>query len=299
MAEFLNVFKAPAETLGSVAFDGFQAKVARTSFEGEATFEHYQEAHRVFITLEGHTRATIAEADHHPTVRRPDRPGCVTIVPAGVRRRVLLKDIDFLILDMLVSDEFLRVGAESGAGTPSLPITQNMRNGWLLRAAHALKNATLNGAPRLHLQTLAFALVKHMTRANGRLTESGGLDPVALGRVLQMMHDRMADDLTLTDLAAEAGLGVSAFARAFSKSVGAAPFRYFSTVRMERAKALLAEGRQPLAEIAGAVGYSDQAHFTAAFTRQTGLPPGKWRAELGTAPKISPVSRKTSSHRSA
>jgi len=46
---------------------------------------------------------------------------------------------------------------------------------------------------------------------------------------------------------------------------------------MARAKALLKRARMPLVEIAVSTGYSDQAHFTAAFTRHEGVSPGRWR----------------------
>jgi AraC family transcriptional regulator len=168
-----------------------------------------------------------------------------------------------------------------------------VRNHWSLRLAQAFRQAGAGGASAMEIQTLAFALLRHLTRSEGRLSESGGLDPLALCRVLELMQDRLADNLTLTELAKEAGLGVSAFSRAFAKSVGTSPYRHFAAVRMQRAKELLARGSRPLAEIAGETGYADQAHFTAAFTRHTGYSPGKWRSEFGTVPGFLPISRKT------
>jgi AraC-like DNA-binding protein len=67
---------------------------------------------------------------------------------------------------------------------------------------------------------------------------------------------------------------------------------------MQRASELLLSSRHSLAEIAGEIGYGDQAHFTAAFTRHAGISPGKWRAEFGTVPEFLPISRKTP-HRTA
>jgi AraC family transcriptional regulator len=298
MAENVNVYRIPTRTLFTLSFDGFRAMVAHSKCAGEEVFEQHQAAHRIFVTLKGQTRSTVAEVDQQPIVRRPDRPGVMTIVPAGVRRRVLLEDVDFLVLDMSVSDDFLRLCAESDAdGRPAqpldLPILQNVRNHWLHRAAHVFSEAGTSGASSMHLQTLAFAMVRHLSRTRQRVSETGGLDPAALARVLQLMQDRLADDLTLSELAAEAGLGISAFGRAFTKSVGMPPYRYFAALRMQRATELLAGTQQPLAAIAGQTGYADQAHFTTAFTRHTGIAPGKWRAEFGTVPRFLPILRKT------
>jgi AraC-like DNA-binding protein len=289
MSEYLNVYKAPSETLSYFRFDGFESFVASTKMPGEVPFEQYEDVHRVFVTLAGRTRATIAEIDQLPTVRRPDRPGATTIVPAGVRRRVLLQDIDFVILDLRISDRFLKHYGEDDAAQPrartvELPLVQNVLNGWMLRAAHAYSDAASDGASAMHMQTLAYSLVRHLARSPRRVSESGGLDGRALNRVLQLMHDRLAEDVTLTELADESGLGVSAFGRAFRKSLGVPPYRYFLAARMRRAKELLARSDLPLAAIAGEAGYADQAHFTAAFTRETGVPPGKWRAEADVFP---------------
>jgi AraC-like DNA-binding protein len=299
MSEHLNVYRIPVSTFFTVSFDGFRGTVASSKFAGETIYEHRQDVHRIFITLDGHTSETIAEVDQHPTVRRPDRPGVVTIVPAGVGRRVLLRDVNFLILNMTVADRFLQLcsGDVTGHDEAFLPIVQNVRNDWLMRAAQAFRSAGAAGAPTMQMQTLAFAMVKHLARSPRRIDNSGGIDPIGLVRVLQFMNDRLADDLTLTELAAEAGLSVSAFSRAFAKGLGLSPYRYFTALRMQRAKQLLVNSRQPLAEIAGDVGYSDQAHFTAAFTRQTGFSPGKWRSEFGTVPSFLPISRKTLSQK--
>ncbi|MGF1619353.1 MAG: helix-turn-helix domain-containing protein [Rhodomicrobiaceae bacterium] len=296
MSENLNVYRIPVSTVFSMSFDGFHGKVAYSRSAGETVYEHHLDAHRIFITLDGQTSETIAEVEQLPTVRRPDRPGVVTVVPAGVRRSVLLRDADFLILGMTVTDSFLQLCTEGDAGRASEapPIVQNVHNEWLLRAAQTFHAAGMSNAPAMQMQTLAFAMVRHLARSPGRISENGGLDPVALVRVLELMHDRLADDLTLTELAAEAGLGVSAFGRAFAKSIGTSPYRYFAALRMQRATELLLYSQHSLAEIAGEIGYADQAHFTAAFTRHSGISPGKWRAEFGTIPQFLPISRKTS-----
>jgi AraC-like DNA-binding protein len=298
-------YSVRSNTLFKHSFSGFSGKICRSRHRGETAFEQYEDVHRIFITLDGGTRSTIGEVDDLPTARKPDEQGALTVVPAGVRRRVLLEDVDFLILSMSVSDSFLKLcmGDEEPGGAsphaPELPIVQNASNRWLLRAAQAFRSAGLNGAPSMHVETLAFAMIRHLTRSPQRIGESGGLDPVALSRVLEMMQDRLSEDLSLIEMATEAGLGVSAFSRGFAKSLGLSPCRYFTALRMQRAMDLLVHSGRPLAEIAGEIGYGDQAHFTAAFTRRFGVPPGKWRSEFRQSFNFLPISRKTSLHRIA
>ena len=148
----------------------------------------------------------------------------------------------------------------------------------------------------MHMQTLAFAIARHINNARKAPKAVHGLDPMALSRLIELMQQRLADNLTLTDLANEAGLSVSAFSRAFEKSLGTTPYRFFCKLRMQRAKELLTDRNWPVAMIAGEVGYADQAHFTAAFTRLVGTSPGRWRSELCNTPRFLPISRKTKLH---
>ena len=47
--------------------------------------------------------------------------------------------------------------------------------------------------------------------------------------------------------------------------------------RLARARALVGAGA-PLAELAAATGFADQAHFSRHFKQAYGLPPGRWAA---------------------
>jgi AraC family transcriptional regulator len=51
------------------------------------------------------------------------------------------------------------------------------------------------------------------------------------------------------------------FARAFKQAVGQSPHRYVSARRLERAKALLTRGDQPLVDIAFSLSFSSRANF--------------------------------------
>lgn len=298
LTDYLRRYAKPGDLLFDAAFAGFEVRAARSRRPGDTIFEHYEQVHRVFITLEGGTRATIAEIDDRPTVLQPDQPGAVTVVPAGTRRRVLLEDTDFVILNIAFTDDFLRAGiaeelGEAAARTWCPPLIQNVVSPWLMRAGLAFKSAGMEGSPAMRMETLALLIARHIGLREGRGARGGGLDPLAINRIVELMQDRLAEDLSLIELAAEAGLGVSAFGRAFAKSLGLSPFRFFTALRIRRAQELLAHTGRSLAEIAGDTGYADQAHFTAAFTRETGISPGRWRAEFGTTPIFAPISRKT------
>lgn len=56
-----------------------------------------------------------------------------------------------------------------------------------------------------------------------------------------------------------------------------APHRCLTGLRIEEAKALLAQPHLPLADIALICGFGDQSHFTRVFGQIVGVSPGAWR----------------------
>ena len=102
-----------------------------------------------------------------------------------------------------------------------------------------------------------------------------------LAAALQQMHERPAEQWTVQQLAAAAGLSRSAFFERFNKAVGVAPMEYLTTWRMALAKQLLLQREHPISEIAERVGYSSVSTFGVAFTRHVGLPPGRYARDGG------------------
>lgn len=60
-------------------------------------------------------------------------------------------------------------------------------------------------------------------------------------------------------------------------------------VRMQLADSYLADPQLKLAEMALLLGFADQAAFTHAFTRWTGMPPARWRAQMHEVSESRPV----------
>ena len=103
------------------------------------------------------------------------------------------------------------------------------------------------------------------------------LPPRRVRRVLEYIEAHLDAELTLAELAAVACLSPCHFSRSFKEAVGVGPQRYTVQRRVERAKILLRHGKENLAAIAALVGFADQSHFTAAFRRETGVTPGRFR----------------------
>lgn len=124
---------------------------------------------------------------------------------------------------------------------------------------------------------LARLAAGYTDRGPRALVARGGLSPQALRQAIARIEAGLDGPLALDDLAGAAGLSTFHFARMFKASTGRTPQGFVLHRRIDRARALLAEGRLGLAEIALACGFSGQSHFTARFRAVTGLTPGQYR----------------------
>jgi len=103
-----------------------------------------------------------------------------------------------------------------------------------------------------------------------------GIEHRAVNRAKEIIEDRFAEDISLTELARLAGLSPFHLTRVFEKWFGITPHTYLTQTRIKRAKERLA-GKARIADIAMDCGFSDQPHLTRLFKRQTGVTPGKYR----------------------
>ena len=116
------------------------------------------------------------------------------------------------------------------------------------------------------------------------LARNGRIEPApvrrehgAVARVKAMLGDRHAEDLTLTALAATAGLSRHHLIRAFRRETGFTPHAYLVNCRVDAARVRLRRGESP-ADVAAVTGFCDQAHLTRAFKARIGVTPGVYRA---------------------
>lgn len=101
-------------------------------------------------------------------------------------------------------------------------------------------------------------------------------DPV-VGPALTALHSDPARGWTVESLAREAQVSRAAFARQFHELMGEPPISYLAGWRLCLAADLLQEGDDTLESIARQVGYSSAYALSAAFTREYGVRPSRYR----------------------
>ena len=105
----------------------------------------------------------------------------------------------------------------------------------------------------------------------------GGLPPRARRRVHDYIAAHLDQKISNETLAEVAGLSTCHFARVFKQTEGMSPHRYVLECRVKRTQELLASTELRLSEIADAVGFSDQSHYTRCFREIIGVTPGEYR----------------------
>ena len=87
----------------------------------------------------------------------------------------------------------------------------------------------------------------------------------------------MDQNIEFESLAATAELSLYHFARTFKQSEGTTSHAFVLERRLARARELLTRTDLSLSEVAFAVGFADQSHFTRRFRQMDGISPGQFR----------------------
>jgi AraC family transcriptional regulator len=128
---------------------------------------------------------------------------------------------------------------------------------------------------------LASYLAHHYsTVLPAEVSSRGGMAPAILRRCIEFMESRLAGNLSLNDVAREAGLSTSHFVRSFRQSTGKTPYQFLLQRRVDRARALMRDRRVSLTEVALASGFADQHHLATVFRRITRVTPSSYRRSL-------------------
>jgi AraC family transcriptional regulator len=136
----------------------------------------------------------------------------------------------------------------------------------------------------LALQELTLQLQARLLQAHGGLRMPadaaawrGGLSAAARRRVLEAIESAPDGSPGLDDLASAACLSPFHFVRMFKQSFGLSPHAWVMQRRLAKARALLADERLPLAQVAADAGYAHLSHLNAALQRAGLGSAARWR----------------------
>ncbi|MGH7754654.1 MAG: helix-turn-helix domain-containing protein [Vulcanimicrobiaceae bacterium] len=213
--------------------------------------------------------------------QRLQLPGDIDLVPAGASVAWEFAGSS-RIVEVTLSTTLLRTAAEGMGVKPErgeLAPHLQVRDPLLEHVLWALKAELEFDAPlgRLYADSLGLALAAHLLRrytAVAPRTSEGGLSKGRLQRVLDYIHDNIAQDLSLAELAAVAELSPSHFKALFRRSAGVPVHQYVIRARVDHASDLLLRNRLPVSEVALLAGFANQSHLSRCMRRVVGTTPG-------------------------
>ena len=208
--------------------------------------------------------------------------GDIDIVPAQTPARWEMMDGNDTALVLGLPQRLVRVVAnDCGLDAERLQIRNRfqVRDAELESLAYLMKREMEQGcrSGRLYLDGLALAmasrLVMRHSSAAGAAERAEGLSGHRLKKVLSFIEDRLAEDLSVEQIAAVAGMSASHVKVQFRKAVGIPVHQYVIQRRVERARTLMKEDGLSMAAIAQAAGFAHQSHMAMHMRRALGETP--------------------------
>ena len=245
----------------------------------------------VHLTIAGSEHGWVRRSGAGQVQEAAPKKGVICLSPIGVGDDVLALSAPIPeTLHLYLPAELLRrLDADfrlPGMPAHSIRYAAGIRDEVIESIGHSLlaelHHETAGG--RIYVETASLTLTarllqKHCDSGVPSPVESSAhrLDPIRLRRVLDFIQANIESNITLVDLAAVAGYSPFHFARKFSLTMGIAPHRYISRLRLDAAMTELATSKLSLSEIAINAQFSSQASFTRAFRRATGWTPKEYR----------------------
>ncbi|MBD3887472.1 helix-turn-helix transcriptional regulator [Phormidium tenue FACHB-886] len=104
----------------------------------------------------------------------------------------------------------------------------------------------------------------------------GRLSSCKLQQVIVYIDEHLEEHLSVGAISQQVGISQFYFCHLFKQSMGVSPHQYLLQRRIERAKQLLLQNRPNIADIALAVGFANQSHFTRQFKQVVGVTPKRF-----------------------
>jgi AraC family transcriptional regulator len=258
----------------------------RRSADSLIIAEHEHAAHTIHLHLKGPvTRKLQAGSGNRSTVLFQDS---ISLFPAGT-----LHTVEFTgLLDQLVfniTPQHLEKCAGESLRARAIEVYEcdqatDARVEHLVRALYANLQ---EGSPVVSMCTeslvaaLGVCIAQRYSAGCPRINAPNlGMPRARLNRVFAAIEGKIADNISLTELAQTAGMSVFHFAKMFKKSTGQSPYQYVLGRRLEAAKELLHDPAMSVLEASVRTGFADQRHFTKVFRRKVGVSPTEYRAAL-------------------
>ena len=102
-----------------------------------------------------------------------------------------------------------------------------------------------------------------------------------LSKVVDLISQRYAEEIPLSEVASHAAMTPSSFSRFFHREMGRTLTEYVAEVRLSAAKRLLLDTDMLIGDVAERSGFRNLSHFNKRFREQEGMSPREFRRRYG------------------
>lgn len=124
------------------------------------------------------------------------------------------------------------------------------------------------------LSTHISRIVLSLSNGANTLSKTKTHETELFKRALEIMNERVAEQLSVSKLAAALNMSVSSLKRLFNKYAGMSVHKYFLNLKIKTATLML-KGGKSVSEVSDAMGFSSQGYFSATYKRETGNNPSQ------------------------
>jgi AraC family transcriptional regulator len=271
-------------TLASATWLDGRVGLERQRWGAEAAALHWVAPYHNFVLTEhGSTAVTRVRVDGRRVYDGRDRPGVLSVFPAGAERVSSYRHASIVFsalwVDPALEREWLR--EEPARAKPELVINgADAVAGALLAGLSASLLAGCDPGSLYVEHLVGLVLLRSRdAREAGRLAASA-LGRPALERVRDYVEANLGTELSLAALGKVAGLRADTLARQFKAATGLSLHAYVLERRVARAERQLEESGLGIADIALECGFSSQSHLTSTFRRLRGTTPRLYRSRF-------------------
>jgi AraC family transcriptional regulator len=163
-----------------------------------------------------------------------------------------------------------------------VPSAYDQRSGLATIARLVLgEQSSGNARGRLFADCLNRLLALEVAAAHWTVTSQAKARPVhpdrRVRRAIDFIEANFAENVSMLDIAAASGLSVSSLSGQFRRATGQTPYAFVIDRRIVHAERMLRHTDMPIAEVALAAGFADQAHLTRLIRARRGTTPRQVR----------------------
>jgi AraC family transcriptional regulator len=246
---------------------------------------HEHPAHFLHLVLSGIVKYEVSTKGRH--LRFTSHPGTIFLLPRGT-----VDEVNWAgptqRMAVAIHPRLLTQALDETAHENDIELTENWNliDGHISALLQEMAADLEEGSPAgtIYGESLANALAVYLLKryAVRPLTPvvcKGGLPGYRLKRVLDYIANNLEENISLSQLAAAAGMSPHYFSELFKQSTGRSPHNYVLLQRMERAKERLRDPKYSIIEAGLDAGFQNSSHFARIFRKLEGTTPSKFRAD--------------------